>query len=118
MFQVLNEGGDRVLRPFLQDVVQWLPLTQTLAQTGLRYPKTIAAVIPQVGIEALIDWTQHYLGLTGYRALVPISQALAPLLTPLKTIGLGISFGVGNKPCAMDRGRIILSRELGMGSRE
>lgn len=84
VFQVLNEGGDRVLRPFLQDVVQWLPLTQTLAQTGLRYPKTIASVIPQVGIEALLDWTQHYLGLTGYRALVPISQALAPLLTPLQ----------------------------------
>ena len=84
VFQVLHEGGESVLRPFLQDVVQWLPLTKTLAQTGLRYPKTIASVIPQVGIEALLDWTQHYLGLTGYRALVPISQTLAPLLNPIQ----------------------------------
>jgi lycopene cyclase CruP len=84
VFQVLYEGGESVLRPFLQDVVQWLPLTKTLAQTGLRYPKTIASVIPQVGIEALLDWTQHYLGLTGYRALVPISQTLAPLLNPIQ----------------------------------
>lgn len=80
VFQVLAAGGETVLRPFLQDVVQWLPLTQTLAQTGFRYPKTIASVIPQVGVRALLDWSQHYLGLTGYRALVPISQGLAPVL--------------------------------------
>lgn len=80
VFTVMAEAGEETLLPFLQDVVQVYPLTQTLMQTGLRYPRTIAQVIPQVGLPALLDWTKHYLNLVGYRSLHPLSQALLPWL--------------------------------------
>ncbi|MGA0198104.1 MAG: FAD-dependent oxidoreductase [Prochlorotrichaceae cyanobacterium] len=92
VFQVLAAGGEPVIRPFLQDVVQWLPLSQTLAQTGVRYPATIASVIPQVGLGALLEWSQHYLNLTGYRALLPLSHALEPLFKSLQNDRLRYQF--------------------------
>ena len=69
--------GDPVVRPFLQDVVQFLPLAKTLLRTSVRHPQLITNILPQVGIPALADWTGHYLSLAMYSllcALLPLNQ--------------------------------------------
>ena len=39
--------GDRVLRPFLQDTIQFWPLSAAMAGTLFLAPLTIARVLPQ-----------------------------------------------------------------------
>jgi lycopene cyclase CruP len=69
VFDQMQQLGEPVLKPFLQDVVQFSGLTQTLLKTALNHPLLIARVIPQVGILSLIDWTIHYINLGIYTAL-------------------------------------------------
>jgi len=63
VFLEMSQVGDRVLKPFLQDVVQFPALTQTLV-------KTVSHRISCQGDSAsrisLLDWMVHYvnLGLT------------------------------------------------------
>lgn len=73
VFAAMAEAGEVTLKPFLQDVVQFSGLTQSLVSTGLRSPQTVAAVIPQVGVRALLDWSRHYAGLGGYAMLQAIA---------------------------------------------
>lgn len=77
VFQVMQELGEPVLHPFLQDVVQFSPLTQTLLKVGLKNPRLIAKVTAQTGAVALLDWMNHYLRLGLYSCL----NALEPTLT-------------------------------------
>ena len=69
IFQDMAALGDPVLRPFLQDVVQFLPLAKTLLRTTIYHPVLVAKILPQVGIPAVLDWTGHYLGLAVYSVL-------------------------------------------------
>ena len=69
IFQDMAALGDPVLRPFLQDVVQFLPLAQTLLRTSVYHPMLVAKILPQVGIPAVLNWTGHYLSLAVYSAL-------------------------------------------------
>ncbi|ESA37074.1 fad dependent oxidoreductase [Leptolyngbya sp. Heron Island J] len=69
IFQDMAALGDPVLRPFLQDVVQFLPLAKTLLRTSIYHPLLVAKILPQVGIPAVLDWTGHYLSLAVYSAL-------------------------------------------------
>jgi lycopene cyclase CruP len=69
VFQAMANSGDAVLKPFLQDVVQFPALAQTLLKTGITAPGVVAAILPQVGIPALMDWSRHYAGLAGYSLL-------------------------------------------------
>jgi len=71
--------GDPVLKPFLQDVVQFPALFQTLAKTTVAHPLDVVSLVPQLGIPALADWLRHYATLAGYTALLPVTQALKPL---------------------------------------
>ncbi|XP_022135885.1 uncharacterized protein LOC111007725 [Momordica charantia] len=64
-FQSMQRLGDPVLRPFLQDVVQFLPLTQTLALVMLTKPQLLPTIFKQVGIPVLLDWSGHF-GMLGY----------------------------------------------------
>lgn len=87
VFQEMHQLGDPVLKPFLQDVIQFLPLFQTLLKTGLSHPKLILKIIPQVGLLTLLDWVRHFINLAAYSALNPLAQALTPwtkTLTPLQ----------------------------------
>jgi lycopene cyclase CruP len=79
VFADMQQLGDRVLKPFLQDVVQFPALFQTLARTAVSHPAIVLKVIPQVGMPTLVTWLGHYFGLMGYAALYPVSRALAPL---------------------------------------
>ncbi|MDP5339078.1 MAG: FAD-binding oxidoreductase, partial [Nodularia sp. (in: cyanobacteria)] len=60
VFEEMQQLGTPVLKPFLQDVVQFSGLTQTLLKTGLFHPALIAKIIPQVGLLSLLDWLVHY----------------------------------------------------------
>ncbi|MGB3612378.1 MAG: FAD-dependent oxidoreductase [Elainellaceae cyanobacterium] len=82
VFTEMDQLGDPVLKPFLQDVVQFPALTHTLAQTSLRHPKTTLQVIPQVGIPALLRWVGHYGKLGAYAGLSRL-ETIAPWLSSL-----------------------------------
>ena len=76
VFQAMEAAGDEVLRPFLQDVVQFGSLSQALFRTSISSPLTVAKVVPQVGIPPLLNWLRHYLALGGYQALSPLGRAI------------------------------------------
>ncbi|ERN43050.1 hypothetical protein KR51_00003660 [Rubidibacter lacunae KORDI 51-2] len=86
VFTVMERGGDRVLRPFLQDVVQFSALTQTLVLTAIAKPYVVLPVIPHVGIPALLDWSRHYAALALYTGLHALGPAIAPLARNLSPI--------------------------------
>lgn len=78
IFAIMSELGEDVLRPFLQDVVQFGGLSKTLAIATLRHPLLIAKLIPQVGLIPLLDWTVHYLNLGAYTTLYPLGRLIEP----------------------------------------
>jgi len=78
VFQEMSQLGEPVLRPFLQDVVQFSTLSRTLFKTSLAHPGLVAKIVPQVGLPALLDWTRHFSGLALYSALYPLGNAIAP----------------------------------------
>jgi lycopene cyclase CruP len=86
VFVEMNHLGDAVLKPFLQDVVQFPALSQTLMRTALRHPGLVLKVIPQVGAPTLLSWIGHYLSLGVFSGLHPLGQALLPWLDPLPSV--------------------------------
>ncbi len=86
VFMVMQQLGNSVLKPFLQDVVQFPALTQTLVKTGLRHPGLVAKVIPQVGLGNLLDWMVHYVNLGAYSALFQLGQTLQPWMKNLPPV--------------------------------
>ncbi|HYW19512.1 MAG TPA: FAD-binding oxidoreductase [Nodularia sp. (in: cyanobacteria)] len=76
VFEEMQQLGTPVLKPFLQDVVQFSGLTQTLLKTGLFHPGLVAKIIPQVGLLSLLDWLVHYCNLGIYTALFKLSPML------------------------------------------
>ncbi|NEP82928.1 MAG: FAD-binding oxidoreductase [Okeania sp. SIO3B3] len=80
VFQVMERLGEFVLKPFLQDVVQFPALAQTLFMTSLKQPGLVIKIIPQVGIENLLDWMRHYFNLGIYTLLYPVGGAIEFLL--------------------------------------
>ncbi|XP_050381550.1 uncharacterized protein LOC126798585 isoform X2 [Argentina anserina] len=79
-FQSMQNLGDPVLRPFLQDVVQFGPLTKTLGLVMLNKPQIIPSIFKQVGIPVLLDWSGHFFML-GYYTL--LSTFADPVVRPL-----------------------------------
>ncbi|WP_404783588.1 FAD-binding oxidoreductase [Altericista sp. CCNU0014] len=69
VFQSMETLGDPVLRPFLQDVVQFGPLYRTLLQVSLQAPSLIPSILQQVGPSALLDWMGHFAALGFYSGL-------------------------------------------------
>lgn len=85
VFAAMQSLGEPVLRPFLQDVVQFPALSQTLLRVSFQHPGLVAKIIPQVGLPALLDWCGHYscLGLyRGLAALAPLIKRWSPPLSP------------------------------------
>jgi len=83
VFAEMQQSGEQVLKPFLQDIVQFIPLSQTLLKTGISHPALVLKIIPHVGIPALLDWMLHYFNLASYTALYLISQRLKPWIATL-----------------------------------
>jgi lycopene cyclase CruP len=78
VFVEMQKLGEPVMKPFLQDVIQFSGLTKTLFKTGLLHPIEVIKVVPQVGLFALLDWTIHYSNLGIYSVLSLFSPALYP----------------------------------------
>ncbi|MBO3463080.1 FAD-binding oxidoreductase [Aetokthonos hydrillicola Thurmond2011] len=74
VFEQMQLLGEPVLVPFLQDVVQFPGLTQTLLKTAASHPGLIFKVTTQVGFASLLDWMVHYGNLGVYSALFWLSQ--------------------------------------------
>lgn len=68
-FQSMEKLGDPVLRPFLQDVIQFGPLVKTLGLVMLTKPLIIPSIFKQVGAPVLIDWSGHFFMLGYYTFL-------------------------------------------------
>ena len=82
VFAVMDRLGDKVLKPFLQDVIQFVPLATTLPLVNL---KLVLPLLPQIGIISLVSWLYHYLNLALYAILyraAKLAQPLAHKLSP------------------------------------
>ncbi len=86
VFQAMEQLGDDVLRPFLQDVVQFSGLSKTLFVTSLTKPGLVLPVIPQVGLRTLLDWLVHYINLGIYTGLYPLGQLISGSVKTLPPI--------------------------------
>jgi lycopene cyclase CruP len=71
VFQVMAQQGEAVMQPFLQDVIQWRGLTQTLPRVN---PALVLPLLLQIGLPALIEWLGHYANLAGYSLAYPIAK--------------------------------------------
>ncbi len=83
VFAQMEKLGEPVLKPFLQDVVQFSGLTKTLFKTSLANPFLVIKIIPQVGLITLIDWMWHFINLGVYSLLFSVSQMLEPWMKNL-----------------------------------
>lgn len=68
-FKVMERLGDSVLRPFNQDVVQFVPLTLTLGGMMVTEPFFIPVLLSQLGVKPIAQWFVHYLALALYTVL-------------------------------------------------
>ncbi len=76
VFAEMQALGEPVLKPFLQDVVQFVPLLQTLARTAIVHPTLTLKLLPQVGIPTLVNWMGHYASLAGFTGLSLVGDRL------------------------------------------
>ena len=83
VFQVMAQLGEPVLKPFLQDVVKFPALAQTLLIISLKQPDLVIKIIPQVGIENLLDWMRHYFNLGIYTSLYPVGRRIESLIAKM-----------------------------------
>ncbi len=83
VFEVMDKLGDNVLKPFLQDVVQFSALSKTLP---LVKPGLVLPIIPQVGIFPLLNWSIHYVNLALYSGLCFLGQLIKPIVKKLPPV--------------------------------
>nr|CAD1826594.1 unnamed protein product [Ananas comosus var. bracteatus] len=87
-FQSMQKLGDSVLRPFLQDVIQFGPLVKTLGSVMLSQPLIIPSIFKQVGTDVILDWSVHFMMLGYYTFLSsfidPIIRSWVESLPPKK----------------------------------
>ncbi|XP_072078357.1 uncharacterized protein [Arachis hypogaea] len=89
-FNCMQRLGDPVLRPFLQDVVQFGPLSKTLGLVMLTNPQILPSIFKQVGVPVLLDWSKHFLMLGYYTFLSTFAD---PVVRPfLNTLPSKTSF--------------------------
>ena len=82
-FMAMDKLGDRVLYPFLQDVVQFFPLAQTMLAMSIADPVLVLKIMQQVGISTLLDWFQHYLSLGAYSFFNQFGATVKPAIANL-----------------------------------
>ncbi|MFM7578836.1 MAG: FAD-binding oxidoreductase, partial [Microcystaceae cyanobacterium] len=80
VFQVMDHLGDEVLKPFLQDVIQFSALSQTLPRVN---PMKVLPLLPQIGVNPLTDWLKHYINLATYTGLDRLGRSLSPVMNKL-----------------------------------
>lgn len=59
-FSAMTALGEDVMRPFLQDVLQFVPLLRTLLLAGKQDPWTPFKIVPHVGLQELLGFVYHF----------------------------------------------------------
>ncbi len=80
VFQVMEKLGDDVLKPFLQDVIKFIPLAKTLPLVN---PKLVLPLLPQIGINPLANWSLHYFNLALYSILYSVGNSTHSIVKKL-----------------------------------
>lgn len=75
-FDAMEQLDEKVLRTFLQDVIQAGPLARTLAVQVTKDPLFVPQILGHVGVGPLFDWMLHFLGLLTYTAAYNMAMAL------------------------------------------
>jgi lycopene cyclase CruP len=78
-FRAMEKLGSPVLKPFLQDVVQFPALSRTMLAMAVADPVLVAKIVGQVGLPTLGDWWVHYVNLGSYSLLNQLAPALQSL---------------------------------------
>ena len=73
-FGVMQNLGDDVLKPFLQDVIRFKPLTRTLLSMTKNNIAFVPSILLQAGIEPIADWFRHFVALGVYDFLEPVVE--------------------------------------------
>jgi lycopene cyclase CruP len=69
--------GDAIMRPFLQDVLQFVPLLRTLALAAVQDPLTPFKIVPHVGLIAMGDFLFHF---TNMAIFTVLANTIAPIM--------------------------------------
>ncbi|XP_015650560.1 uncharacterized isoform X1 [Oryza sativa Japonica Group] len=78
-FESMQKLGDSVLRPFLQDVIQFGPLVKTLGLVMITRPQILPSIFKQAGPGVILNWSGHFVMLGYYTFL---STFIDPILRP------------------------------------
>eukprot|EP00898_Chlorokybus_atmophyticus_P001090 jgi/Chlat1/1982/Chrsp158S00127 len=68
-FAAMEKLGDAVLRPFLQDVIQFVPLARAMIALVISSPAMLPQILIHLGPGPLLDWFKHFIMLAVYMAL-------------------------------------------------
>lgn len=79
-FEVMNNMGQRTIKPFLQDVVRFDGLVGSLARSFVADPTFMPEIVAHVGIPRLVDWLGHVSMMGLYSVLDSLA---APIMKPL-----------------------------------
>jgi hypothetical protein len=79
----MEKLGDPIMRPFLQDVLQFVPLLRTLTLAAGQDPLTPLKVVPQVGLPAMLDFLIHFSALGVYTLL---ASTVGPSLSTVSAV--------------------------------
>ena len=76
-FQIMDEMGQRTIKPFLQDVIRFDGLVGSLARSFIRDPLFMPEIIATVGLPALVDWMGHVGNVSLRRKLITFFRTRA-----------------------------------------
>ena len=74
VFLSMEQLGEEILKPFLQDVIQFSSLSKTLSSVP---PQAVFPLIPQIGLYPLIDWLKHYISLGVYSQMYLLAKDIS-----------------------------------------
>ncbi|AGY59595.1 FAD-dependent oxidoreductase [Gloeobacter kilaueensis] len=105
VFAQMQQLGEPVLKPFLQDIVQAGALTATLVRVAIADPALVVRLLQQLGAGPVLEWTGHYTALLAYSGLFQLTAHLdrqlldrlpAPLCYRLGCLLEAWRYGSGN----------------------
>lgn len=79
-FEIMNNMGQKTIKPFLQDVIRFDGLVGSLARSFAADPLFMPEIVAHVGIPRLADWLTHVTTMGWYDLL---HKAGTPVIRPL-----------------------------------